>query len=167
TSAGSRQVSGLLRTPFLARVDADDHATCAEGFFSCATKDVVRLQSAEDHVLRLTTDHRFRPVAWPTRWSTDTEWCEAGKLAAGDRVLLNDHRAGAQWPGARSAEEGFLLGLLVGDGTLKHDAAVLSVWSQAAAVNAVDNAPVALMDEALRCARVLPHRSDFAGWTEV
>ncbi len=167
TSAGPRQVSDLLGTPFLARVDGVDHATGAEGFFRTATKDVVRLQTAEGHALRLTADHRVRRVTRQTRWSTDTEWCEAGKLAAGDRVLLNNHRAGAQWPGARSAEEGFLLGLLVGDGTLKHDAAVLSVWSQAAAVNAVDNAPVALMDEALRCARALPHRSDFAGWTEV
>ncbi|WP_297832449.1 LAGLIDADG family homing endonuclease, partial [Thermomonas sp.] len=167
TAEGPRQVADLLGTGFLARVDGVDHATGAEGFFKTATKDVVRLQTVEGHALRLTCDHRVRRVSRQTRWSTETEWCPAGQLVPGDRVLLNNHRSGAQWHGARSHEEGFLLGLLVGDGTLKHDAAVLSAWPQAAAVNAAGNAPTALMDEALRCAQQLPHRSDFAGWSAV
>ncbi|MFU8821509.1 MAG: LAGLIDADG family homing endonuclease [Gammaproteobacteria bacterium] len=167
TSDGPRQVADLLGQPFLARVDGVDHATSADGFFKTATRDVVRLQTAEGHALRLTANHRVRRVVRQTRWSLETEWCEAGKLAAGDRVLLNNHREGADWRGARTHEEGFLLGLLVGDGTLKQDAAVLSTWSQADAVNATGAAPVALMAEALRCARTLSHRADFAGWMEV
>jgi ribonucleoside-diphosphate reductase alpha chain len=167
TAAGPRQVADLVGRPFMARVDGADHASGAEGFFRTATKDVVRLQTAEGQALRLTADHRVRRVVRQTRWSLETEWCEAGKLSAGDRVLLNNHREGAAWPGAHTYEEGFLLGLLVGDGTLKQDAAVLSTWSQAAAVNAGGAAPQALMDEALRCARSLPHRADFAGWSAV
>ncbi len=167
TAAGPRQVADLIGQPFLARVDGADHASGAEGFFRTATKEVVRLQTVEGQALRLTADHRVRRVVRQTRWSLETEWCEAGKLSAGDRVLLNNHRAGAAWPGAHTYEEGFLLGLLVGDGTLKADAAVLSTWSQAAAVNAGSSVPQALMDEALRCARSLPHRADFAGWTVV
>src|SRR5690606_7001364 len=126
----------LLGTPFMARVDGRDHRTGAEGFFQTAVKPVVKLQTVEGTSLRLTADHRVRRVVRQTRWSQDTEWCEAGKLSPGDKVLLNNHREGAEWAGPRSLEEGFLLGLLVGDGTLKHDAAVLSVWEQAAAVNA-------------------------------
>ncbi|MFN3841946.1 MAG: LAGLIDADG family homing endonuclease [Rehaibacterium terrae] len=167
TAEGPRQVGDLLGRQFLARVDGADHLTGAEGFFRTATRPVVRLQTVEGYALRLTADHRVRRVVRQTRWSLETEWCQAGRLAAGDRVLLNNHREGAEWAGARNFEEGFLLGLLVGDGTLKRDAAVLSVWSQAAAVNADSGAPVALMDEALRCARRLPHRADFAGWMEV
>ncbi|QDH71162.1 LAGLIDADG family homing endonuclease [Marilutibacter alkalisoli] len=167
TAEGPRQVADLLGSQFLARVDGRDHATGVEGFFKTATKPVMRLQTREGHALRLTSDHRVRRVSHMTRWSLETEWCEAGQLAAGDRVLLNNHRESAEWAGACSHEEGYLLGLLVGDGTLKQDAAVLSVWSQAAAVNASGNAPVALMDEALRCAKALPHRADFAGWSEV
>ncbi|MBO9875370.1 MULTISPECIES: LAGLIDADG family homing endonuclease [Xanthomonas] len=167
TAEGPRQVADLLGTQFLARVDGGDHATGAEGFFKTAHKQVVRLQTQEGYALRLTADHRVRRVVRQTRWSLDTQWCQADQLVAGDRVLLNNHRAGAEWSGARSYEEGFLLGMLVGDGTLKQEAAVLSVWSQAAAVNAAPLAPVALMDEALRCARSLPHRADFAGWSEV
>jgi ribonucleoside-diphosphate reductase alpha chain len=167
TAAGPRQVADLLGRPFKARVDGVDHDSGAAGFFRTATRAVVRLQTAEGHALRLTSEHRVRRVVRQTRWAIETDWCEAGKLAAGDRVLLNDHREGGEWPGARNYEEGFLLGLLIGDGTLKKEAAVLSVWSQAAAVNAAAAFPVALMDEALRCARSLPHRADFAGWTEV
>ena len=61
-----------------------------------------------------------------------TEWCEAGHLRAGDRVVLHDHRAASEWIGEYTREQGYLLGLLVGDGTLKADKAVLSVWQPAA-----------------------------------
>jgi ribonucleoside-diphosphate reductase alpha chain len=167
TAQGPRRVADLLGRPFQVRVDGADHPTGAEGFFRTASKDVVRLQTVEGHALRLTADHRVRRITRQTCWSVESEWCEAGGLSAGDRVLLHNHRDGGEWPGAHSYEEGFLLGLLVGDGTLKQDAAVLSVWPAAAAANASGAAPVGLMDEALRCARSLPHRADFAGWTEV
>jgi ribonucleoside-diphosphate reductase alpha chain len=168
TADGPRQVRNLLGHGFMARVDGKDHATSADGFFRTATKPVLALQTEEGYRLRLTDDHRVRRVSRLTRWSVDTEWCAAGELRAGDRVLLNDHRANASWSGALTAEQGYLLGLLVGDGTLKHEAAILSVWPQAAAVNAVGGCGThALMDEALRCAQTLPHRADFAGWSEV
>ena len=167
TREGPRQVADLLGQAFHARVDGVDHASGAEGFFQTALKPVLRLQTTEGHALRLTADHRVRRVVRQTRWSQDTEWCAAGELQPGDRVLLNNHRDGAEWAGAHTHAEGFLLGLLVGDGTLKADGAVLSVWSSAAAVNAGTNLPSALMAEALRCARELPHRADFAGWSEV
>ena len=65
-------------------------------------------------------------------------------------------------------EEGYLLGLLVGDGTLKSDKAVLSVWRPAAVVNGTESAGVdGVMDEAVRAARTLSHRADFAGWQAV
>ena len=167
TAQGPRQVSDLLGRGFLARVDGIDHATGAEGFFRTATKPLVRLQTEEGHSLRLTADHRVRRISEQTRWSQHSEWCAAGELQPGDRVLLNDHRRGNAWGGAGSREQGYLLGLLVGDGTLRSDTAVLSAWGQAAAVNAAACAPVALMQEALRCAQTLPHRVDFSGWHEV
>ncbi len=168
TAEGPRQVSGLLGQGFMARVDGQDHATGGEGFFRTATKPVLALQTEEGHRLRLTENHKVRRVSRLTRWSVDTEWCAASALRPGDRVLLNDHRANAQWPGALSTEQGYLLGMLVGDGTLKNEAAVLSVWAQAAAVNGVvDGAATALMAETLRCVQTLPHRADFGGWSEV
>ncbi|HEX7326622.1 MAG TPA: LAGLIDADG family homing endonuclease, partial [Rhodanobacteraceae bacterium] len=168
TGAGPRQVRDLIGQPFSARVDGHDHATGPQGFFRTATKPVLALSTAEGYRLRLTADHRVRRVSRLTRWSVDTEWCAASNLKPGDQVLLNDHRANAEWDGALTPEQGYLLGLLVGDGTLKRDDAVLSVWSHAAAVNAsADVGATALMREGLRCAQTLPHRADFAGWSEI
>ena len=171
TAQGPRQVSDLIGTPFVARIDGQDHASGAQGFFKTATKAVVRLQTAEGYALRLTADHRVRRVSRFSRYSTDTEWCAAGELKAGDRVLLNDHRDNARWDGAHTFEEGYLTGLLLGDGTLKADKAVLSVWKPAAVANGAAAQPGdgvhAVMAAAEQAARTLPHRSDFSGWHEV
>ncbi len=171
TAEGPQQVCNLIGRPFLARVDGRDHPTSAEGFFLTATKPVVRLDTAEGYALRLTADHRVRRVTDFTRYSTETDWCTAGELQPGDRVLLNDHRSNSAWAGAFSRDEGYLLGLLVGDGTLKTDKAVLSVWQSAATVNGSDgDIPTgiqAVMAEALRAAQSLPHRTDFTGWHAV
>ena len=89
--------------------------------------------------MRLTRDHRLRRVSRRTRWSCDWEWCDAGALNPGDEVLIHNHRATPAWGDpARSAHdtaEGYLLGLLLGDGTLKKDKALLAVWTGQSCVN--------------------------------
>ena len=168
TSAGPRQVNDLIGKPFQARVDGNDHATTPAGFFRTATKPVFALTTKEGHRLRLTSDHRVRRVTHATRWTTETQWCAAGELAPGDRLLLNDHRTNPVWTGDLTHEQGYLLGLLVGDGTLKDEAAVLSVWAGAVAVNggtsSIRTGLLALMLEAEDAAATLQHRSDFAGF---
>jgi ribonucleoside-diphosphate reductase alpha chain len=171
TSDGPRQVSQLIGAPFRARLDGVDHPTTDEGFFLTAVKPVIRLQTAEGFALRLTADHRVRRVTAATRWSMQADWCAAGELQPGDRVVLNDHRDNPAWAGAQTREEGYLLGLLMGDGVLKSDKAVLSVWASAAEGNGVSgglsSGAHAVMQEALRAAQTLPHRADFAGWQAV
>lgn len=171
TDEGPRQVSELIGRPFRAIVDGVAHDSGAEGFFRTDTKGVVRLQTAEGYALRLTEDHRVRRVSRFTRYSTETEWCAAGDLRNGDRVLLNNHRQLPEWEGELSEDEGYLLGLLVGDGTLKQDKAVLSTWAPAAVANGDDGAPSdgvqAVMARAEAAARELGHRADFRGWQAV
>src|ERR1700726_3693928 len=135
TSEGARQVHELVGRPFLARVDGDDHASGPEGFFLTAHRGVVRLATDEGYSLRLTSDHRVRRFTKLTRWSSETEWTLGGDLRPGDKVLLQDHRLNSEWGGDHTFDEGYLVGLLIGDGTLKVDVAVLSVWDVAAAVN--------------------------------
>ena len=169
TSCGPRQVGELLGEAFEARVDGRDHATGAEGFFRTASKDVVRLSTREGYSLRLTADHRVRRVTTLNRWRRESEWCEAGDLQPGDQVVLNNHRDSATWAGRYSFDEGYLMGLLIGDGTIRQDKTVLSVWTQPAIVNGhnpVDGAQ-AVMDAALAAARRLPHHADVVGWQAV
>ena len=168
TSDGPRQVAELVGRPFHAVVDGRAHASGPQGFFRTARKPVVRLQTREGHALRLTADHRVRRVTRATRWSLETEWTPAAELRPGDQVLLNRH-LGQQWAGPLGDAEGYLLGLLVGDGTLKADKAVLSVWPARQAVNGAD-APAggwSVMRAAEAAARALPHRADFGGFHEV
>ncbi len=169
TANGPRQVGDLIGQPFTAVVDGAGHASGAEGFFRTATKAVVRLVTAEGYELKLTRDHRVRRVSEFTRYKTDTEWRQAGDLQPGDRVLLNDHREAPQWNGALDEDKGYLLGLLVGDGTLKDDTAVLSVWQDAAIANGAcaGSGASAIMQMAEAAARSLPHRADFGGWMPV
>ena len=169
TTEGPRQVKSLLGQPFSAIVDGKPHLSGPEGFFRTATKPVVSLQTAEGYRIRLTRDHRVRRVTRFTRYCTDTEWCEAGQLQAGDRLLLNNHGSDLQWDGALNENQGYLLGLLVGDGTLKSDKAVLSVWQSPLAVNGgpVASGHSSVMAAAESAARSMPHRADFCGWQEV
>ena len=171
TSHGPRQVSELIGTQFNATVDGTSHVSGPQGFFKTATKDIVTLATTEGHSLQLTADHKVRRVSSFTRHTTDTQWCAAGELKAGDRVLLNDHRTHAEWDGALNESEGYLLGLLVGDGTVKSDKTVLPVQAQQAQVNGCGNeltaGVAAVMDYAENAARSLDHRAGFSGWSEI
>ncbi len=170
TSEGPRQVVGLVGDSFTAIVDGNTHASGSQGFFKTATKPVMRLQTREGFQLRLTADHQVQKVTRLTRWSCETEWTATQDLQAGDQVLLH-HHANLTWNGALNKEHGYLLGLLIGDGTLKEDAAVLSVWVDKAAANGemgfTPSAVSVLLQEAEQAARTLPHRSDFSGFHEI
>ncbi|MBS0541792.1 MAG: ribonucleoside reductase, partial [Proteobacteria bacterium] len=169
TAEGPRTVADLVGKPFVAVVDGQTFASGAPGFFATGTKPVLKLRTVAGHSVRLTADHRVLKVERLTRWSRDTRWAAAGDLKPGDQIVLHDHRAAAQWEGNHSEAEGYLLGLLVGDGTLKQDKAVLSVWKPAQAVNgSVGGEGVeGVMEAALAAARTLRHRADFTGWMEV
>ena len=167
TGYGPRQVRDLLGQAFKARIDGQDHPSDEAGFFRTGNKPVVRLETKEGYALRLTPDHMVRRVSRFTPYTMEMNWCPAGELKPGERIVINDHRANAEWTGPLTRHEGYLLGLLIGDGTLKSDKAVLSVWQPAAVVNGEsDNArgSRAIMDAALEAVSHLTHRSDFTGW---
>jgi ribonucleoside-diphosphate reductase alpha chain len=166
TQEGPRQVAELIGKPFHARIDGKDHLSAPEGFFRTALKPLVNLTTAEGHSLRLTSDHRVRRISMLTRFRLQTEWCAAGDLQPGDKVLLQDHRKGADWVGSFGINEGYLMGLLVGDGTVSEQRAELSIWARSAVGNSdIDvGGPHSVMAAALDAARCFNHRSDFSGW---
>ncbi|RPJ73339.1 MAG: ribonucleoside reductase class II, partial [Desulfobacteraceae bacterium] len=167
TAEGPCQVMELLGRPAGMAVDGAIHPTGDKGFFSTGVKPVYRLTTREGHALRLTRDHRVLRAASVTRGTIRAEWVPAGELLPGDRIVLNNHRGLAGWGGRGRWAEGYLVGLLLGDGTLKKDKAVISVWSQPAAVNGESGGRSGVMAAALSAARSLPHRSDFSGWVPV
>jgi len=169
TSEGPRQVGELIGKQFVARVDGMDHASAPEGFFRTAVKPLVSVTTTEGFSLRLTSDHRVRRISTLTRWRIATEWCAAGDLKTGDKVLLQDHRKGAQWAGAYGMNEGYLMGLLVGDGSVTESGAQLSVWARPAVGNSDVGmgGPNSVMAAALDAARRFNNNGEFNGWHEV
>ncbi len=169
TADGPHRVSDLIGRPFTALVDGKPYTSADAGFFATGTKPVLRLRTMAGQSLRLTSDHRVLKVECLTRWSRDTNWIAAGDLVPGDQIVLHDHRIAPHWAGDYNEAEGYLIGLLVGDGTLKEDKAVLSVWKPARVANGgMEGAGVdGVMRAALAAAQSLPHRADFAGWMEV
>ena len=169
TSDGPRPVRDLVGRPFEALVDGKPFASGARGFFPTGRKPVVRLNTEEGFSLRLTADHKVRAVRVATRWRMAVEWRAAGELKRGDRIVLQDHTTQASWAGRYGEAEGYLIGLLVGDGVLKRDKAVLSVWPASACVNAGSEGSgvASIMAAAESAARTMEHRRDFEGWIPV
>ncbi len=167
TAEGPRQVRDLLGRRVDLLVDGRIHPSTETGFFSTGRKPVFHLTTREGHRIRLTGDHPVLTASSITRSSVRKEWVPASSLRPGDRIVLHDHRALASWPGRYGEPEGYLVGLLQGDGTLKREKAVLSVWTRGKAAvggGSADGSPEGIMEAALECALRLPHRSDFRGW---
>jgi ribonucleoside-diphosphate reductase alpha chain len=170
TSQGPRQIHDLLGSPVQLQVNGCEHVSTKQGFFHTGRQRIARLHTAEGYTLRLTPEHKVLRAASMTRYVLRTEWVQADRLVFGDKILLNNHREMTAWSGPLGHGEGYLIGLLLGDGTLKQDKAVLSFWSEEEAVNGQSKGQGAdrgIMQAALEYAQELPHRSDFQGWQKV
>lgn len=170
TAEGPRQVWDLVGKRCDLIVNGSPFSSTEAGFFSTGIREVLQLETEEGHELRLTPDHLVRRALRITHWSVDLEWVKAQDLRPGDQILLHDHRSLEGWHGPYGEAEGYLLGLLLGNGTLKEDEAVISVWAGAQAIN--EDATGALgahsvMAEALKFARSLSRRPDVLGWMPV
>lgn len=170
TDAGARQVHELIGQPFKALVNGQAYPVESAGFFATGTKPVFELQTREGQRLRLTANHRVRRVAQQTRYTQTLDWTPAERLQPGDQIVLNDHRAAFGWDGPGTEAQGYLMGLLIGAGTLKADKAVISVWApelravgQGGAVVARSGAD-GVIEAAEAAMASLPHRADFSGF---
>jgi ribonucleotide reductase class II len=134
TGDGPRQVSQLIGVQHSTYVNGELFSTTPEGFFCSGTKPVVKLQTKEGYELRLTANHRVLKVTAQTQKKQYSEWVEAGTLQPNDRVVLHNHRDLQPWNGSDTFEEGWLLGSLIGDGSLAatqwNDIGILRFWQE-------------------------------------
>ncbi len=132
TGDGPRRVQDLLGQQHSTYINGELFSTTADGFFFSGEKPVVKLSTQEGFDLRLTKNHRVLKATAQTQKKQYTEWAEAGTLQPGDHVLLHDHRDLQAWDGTGSHDEGWLLGSLVGDGSLAktqwNDTGLLRYW---------------------------------------
>lgn len=170
TTNGPTQVQDLIGVRFDALVNGAVHAVDSDGFFKTGHKDILNLQTVEGHSLRLTADHLVRKVTNITRNDQEFEWVEAGKLQAEDKVALHNHRGFTGWGGDGTMAEGYLMGLLVGDGTLTNDRATISVWAPELVDCTANEMPYItsglfrVIMEAEAAVSTMGYRADFCGF---
>lgn len=154
TNNGPRQVADLIDKPFTAIVDGRAYKSDT-GFFKTGDKEVVSLALKCGTSLKLTRNHRVLTINGGKKI-----WKEAGELKCGETVVINNHKEFGFWPGSGNFDNGYLMGLLVGDGHITGKKAVLSTWDKDVGVDGV-------RERALKAAMSLKHRSDFSGWLNV
>ncbi len=129
TEQGPRQVRDLVGVPHETLVDGQLYATTEAGFWQTGIKPVLRLTTSQGYTLRLTANHRVLALPADTSTGDSTVWVEAGTLRPGDRIRLHNHRE-LLWNGEGTFDEGWLLGTLVGAGTLAGKSAHLTFWGE-------------------------------------
>jgi ribonucleotide reductase class II len=147
TSDGPRRISDLEGKPFTAVVNGQKFEA-PYGSFVTGEHDLYRLTTVEGYELKITSNHQILTASG--------DWVEAGDLLEGDQVVIHNHRDFSSWSGGGSEQEGYLMGLFVGDGNFSGSRGHLKVWDEAG-VESVKSA-------ALEAAEQLPHRSDWSGW---
>jgi len=169
TPEGPRQVMELIGRQTDLVINGKVYKTTDRGFFFTGKREVFLLEGKEGYSVRLTANHPVMRAASSNQSRHSYEWIPASSLRPGDRIVLHNHREFPGWNGLYGKEEGYLLGLLVGDGTLKHDKAVLSVWMKQGTAEGqeTDCGPSGIMDTALAFSLKLPHRKDFKGWQKI
>lgn len=159
TQSGPMQVADILGVQTQLALNGSFAMSDEKGFFKTGIKDVIKIGTDRGYELKLTKDHLVRVAANMTRFKIDEEWKAAGDLKPGDEIILSNNR-GIKWAGKGSFDEGFLLGLLIGDGTLKKEGGIISVWGS-------DEEAESLMKAAGEAAHTLPHRKDFKGFQTI
>lgn len=158
TTTGPKQVKELVGKQATLLVEGHPYHTTSQGFFLTQKKaQVYSLNTAEGFSLRLTPNH----LVLTKHPDIGLVWKEARHLQYNDQIVISNQRsANIQWTNPSintSWEEGYLIGLLIGDGTIVNGKAILSVWGHNLGYQGI-------LDTVLSCVEEMPKRSDFNGW---
>jgi len=159
TKTGPMQVNACVGLQKHIALNGEFYETDERGFFETGKKPVIKLTTDRGYEIILTRDHKVKCAKNISRFMIDEVWKEAGSFECGDRIILSNNR-GLKWEGKGTHDEGYLLGLLIGDGTLKDEGGVISIWGN-------DEEAEVLMEAANNAAFSLPHRKDFKGFQSI
>jgi len=159
TPQGPVQIEELVgRTTFVA-LNGLFYQTTPIGFFCTGERELFRITTKKGYELKATAEHPIRCAEKITRSRTYETWKKVKELKVGDEILLSNNKE-ISWDGKGTYEEGYLLGLLMADGTLKREAGVISVWG-------VKEGAKSVISHATNAAQTLPHRPDFREFIEL
>jgi ribonucleotide reductase class II len=135
TSKGPKSVESLIGNPFTAVVDAEEHPSTDKGFFSTGVKPVYLLTTEEGYSVKVTGNHKILEASALTRKKRYTKWTEARDLKPGDLIVLNNTRTSKgsyTWGTEKEgrADDGWLLGSLLGDGHFYENTVKLEYWGE-------------------------------------
>lgn len=155
TPQGPTQVEDIVGKNTNLAINGKFYSAGKGGFFETGRKKVLQVSTDRGFEIKLTPDHLVRVI------SKDKleKWKPAEELLIGDNIVLSNNRD-INWLGKGTQSEGFLLGLLIGDGTLKKEAGIISVWGD-------DESAKSIMKAAEEAAITLEHRSDFKGFQKM
>jgi intein/homing endonuclease len=127
TSNGPCTVEQLYKIYLPFDTQIGDKSYKSTPFFKTGNKPVYRLCTKEGFELKLTADHKVL--------TTDGNWIEAQNLKKGCLLQLNDLRGYDQsWNSLNDnnhgISHGYLLGHLIGDGTINNGKPIISVWEE-------------------------------------
>jgi ribonucleoside-diphosphate reductase alpha chain len=156
TSDGPRQIKDIIGEKSEVLVNGKKWHNFGDGFFYTGIKPVSRLETKEGFFLELTDNHLVRTVKKLTRYNIDYEWKEVKKLKPGDKIILNKHK-NIEWKGSSNKKEGYLIGLLIGDGMISNNKVILASWGESKGEKKIREFVEKHIKEC-------PHRCDFKGW---
>jgi ribonucleoside-diphosphate reductase alpha chain len=159
TSTGPKQVKDLIGKKATLIINGQAHQTTAQGFFYTGNKPIYTVTTEEGYSFKATGNHLVLRISKKSSLKYDTEWVKMENLEPGDKLVLHDHHQLASWDGLYGEAEGYLIGLIIGDGTLKINKTLLSAWP--------DQGAAGVMEAAFEAAKTMPHRKDFKGWWKV
>lgn len=162
TTSGPNQVKNLINEKFTAVVNGyskdpillDEYKS--NGFFKTGEKDVYLIKTFEGFEVKLTEDHLVLIGNIKS-----SKFKKVKELTPEDTIVINDHYNGniSSWEGyGYSEREGYLLGLLIGDGHINKEGIYhLQTWGESDGAKNIRT--IAYNYEKTFC-----HRSDFEGW---
>ena len=174
TSDGPRQVGDLLHKDFLARVGENTYP--AKAFFSTGVKPVIEVSTKEGFSIKLTTNHKvqritgYKKITPPEPPFTavripEYEWIPAGDLSVNDSIRIN-YSGSSHWEGRGTEDEGYLLGLLIGDGHFSYNDSEKKNWTGAVCIWDHEYSDE-WGNKVLEIVSNLTHRPDFSGFQYV